>query len=63
MFDCDYSLFELPVRLHCPLCGRCFHKSESRSVDSGRGSRSSVARINADFRPEMVYEPKEERND
>ena len=62
VYYCDLLLFELEVRLHCPYCGRYFYREQSPEVYIGGSGTSAVARIKGGIKPEMIYEPKEEKN-
>lgn len=63
VYDCDLLLFDLGVKLHCPYCGRYFYRQESPKVFVGGRGTSAVAQIRGGIRPELVYQPEEEKND
>ncbi len=62
VYYCDLVLFELEVRLHCPYCGHYFYKRESPGIYMGGKGTSAVAQIKGGIRPEMIYEPQEEKD-
>ena len=62
VYYCDLLLLDLEVRLRCPYCGLYFNKRESPKVYVGGRGTSALAQIKGGIRPEMIYEPPEEKN-
>jgi len=63
VYYCDLLLLDLEVRLRCPYCFHYFFRRESPKVYIGGSGTSAVAQIKGGLRPEMIYEPKEEKDD
>ena len=63
VYYCDLLLFDLEVKLRCPYCSHYFYRKESPKVYVGGSGTSAVAQIKGGIRPEVIYEPKEEKDE